>query len=57
MSEAKPEAGMKEVVFDIEDLTVRYHGSPAISRLVRGLQQADHGHHPRTEDYVTGRFG
>ena len=48
---------MKEVVFDIEDLTVRYHGSPAISRLVRGLQQADHGHHPRTEDYVTGRFG
>ena len=31
MSEAKPEAGAKEVVFGIEDLTVRYHGSPAIS--------------------------
>ena len=31
MSEAKPEAGAQDVVFDIKDLTVRYHGSAAIS--------------------------
>jgi phosphate transport system ATP-binding protein len=31
MSEAKPEAGAKEVVFDIKDLTVRYGGAPALS--------------------------
>ena len=31
MSEAKPEAAAREVVFDIKDLTVRYHGSAAIS--------------------------
>ena len=31
MSEAKPETGVKDIVFDIKDLTVRYDGSPAIS--------------------------
>jgi phosphate transport system ATP-binding protein len=31
MSEAKPEAGAKDVVFDIKDLTVRYGGAPALS--------------------------